>query len=608
MDEEYPRKADLRKDVSKPLPKIAPWTIDPASMDGDVSNTQAKTALDAFNAALASNDAEALANCFYTEQAYWRDIVALTGHLRTLAMPRVVATAMLQMAALRKIVGKLEVAGDAHFTVMSPVMCMGKMILLPVKSDGSNGAVCWKIWVLSTWVEKLVNQPEDEKLLLEPGRQLNDVDIIETQVCIVGGGSSGITFAARLKALGIESVVVDRNARADAKVSIDYRKELQSPHLLTKDEVADHLRQYATKFHLNIVSSAIIQSTIYSPSKQRWTVKFKSADGSWTKTIISKHFVQATGLGSGKPYLPPMKNEHLYKGLSIHSAKYRNAQILSEQGIKSVTVIGSANTGFDVMQDCYEAGLQTTMVARSPTYIFPYAYVMDPHGIGAYDLMPLDAADKLLSTFPSGLDGQFSHGLFAHLASQEPDRYTPLSSANFPVLTASSPSFNINHHLLERGGGHYIDVGGTDLISSGKVSVRGLVEPVAYTRSGLQLSGGSALHADAVVWCTGFADLDARATAGEVLGKGKGVDDDASRKDGELGPAEIASRLDASWGVDAEGEVRGVWKRQLRMENYWVMGGNFQQQRWWSRFVAMQIWLALDGSLMEAYRDTPVLT
>lgn len=72
------------------------------------------------------------------------------------------------------------------------------------------------------------------------------------------------------------------------------------------------------------------------------------------------------------------------------------------------------------MQDCYAAGLKTTMVARSPTYIFPYEYVMDPHGIGAYDIMGVEAADLLLNTFPLALDGQFSHGLFSHLASQEP--------------------------------------------------------------------------------------------------------------------------------------------------------------------------------------------
>ena len=47
-------------------------------------------------------------------------------------------------------------------------------------------------------------------------------------------------------------------------------------------------------------------------------------------------------------------------------------------------------------------------------------YVVDPHGIGAYHLTPLDTADRLLNTFPTAIDGQFPHGLFARLASQEP--------------------------------------------------------------------------------------------------------------------------------------------------------------------------------------------
>jgi hypothetical protein len=58
------------------------------------------------------------------------------------------------------------------------------------------------------------------------------------------------------------------------------------------------------------------------------------------------------------------------------------------------------------MQDCHNTGLKTTMVARSPTYVFPYDYVMNAHGIGAYDLLPLDVTDKMLNTFPLALDGQ----------------------------------------------------------------------------------------------------------------------------------------------------------------------------------------------------------
>ena len=57
--------------------------------------------------------------------------------------------------------------------------------------------------------------------------------------------------------------------------------------------------------------------------------------------------------------------------------------------------------------------------------------------------------------------------------------------------------------------------------------------------------------------------------------------------------------------IDSEGEVRGMWKRHLRMENYWVMGGYTQQHRWHSRTVALQIKAALEGILPPAYRKTP---
>ncbi|XXH04531.1 hypothetical protein Hte_010947 [Hypoxylon texense] len=216
------------------------------------------------------------------------------------------------------------------------------------------------------------------------------------------------------------------------------------------------------------------------------------------------------------------------------------------------------------------------MVAHSPTYVFFYEYVMDPHGTGAYDNMPLDAADRLLNTFPLALDGQFSHELFSHLASLEPNCYLALAQAGFPVLDSRDPSVDVQPSAAAV----------TTLISA----ALNLLPKV------------SVLDVDAVIWCTGFAGKNVRPTAPEVFGVSE---PDLTDNSGVLGPKDIAARLDASRGVDAEGEVLGIWKRHLRMDNYWLIGGVMQYQRWWSRSMAQLIKLALQECLPPAYRDTP---
>jgi cation diffusion facilitator CzcD-associated flavoprotein CzcO len=184
---------------------------------------------------------------------------------------------------------------------------------------------------------------------------------------------SGLITAARLKALGVDSVVIDRNAhvgdnwtqRYDClrfhvptsncempytcklytvhaylgyeltpNYRLDYAKELQSPHKLTKYDLSEHLKQYTAKFHLKTVLSTTIQSAIYNTSEKVWTIRLKTKNESGIRTVMSRHLVQATGLGSGKPHLPPMEDNHLYKGLAVHSAHYRNAQMMAEQGVK----------------------------------------------------------------------------------------------------------------------------------------------------------------------------------------------------------------------------------------------------------------------------------
>ncbi|KAH7015831.1 hypothetical protein EDB80DRAFT_761691 [Ilyonectria destructans] len=640
--DEYPPRADLRKMLDQqPLPVITPGTVDVDSMAGDEPTKQATAVLSTFNAALAADNAAALGDCFLASQAYWKDQLALTYHMRTFYTPSAIAASFLETKSLRGISGELKLQGPAGFLPATPTLqfidfgfvftttspaasCSGRMLLLPTKTtENGNEVLQWKIWILSTRLDNLDLHAEDEGLLKFPVKELEGLKTIETDVFILGGGNAAVALAARLKTLGVESVMAERNPNVGDNWALrydcmrfhiptsfcelpymTYDKELQSPHLLSRDELAEQVRRYVSTFNLNIITSVKIQSTTYNQSAKQWVVKFETPAGQ--RTAVSKHIVQATGIGSQQVYLPPMEDTGQYKGISIHSAQYTNAKKLTEQGAKSVLIIGSANTAFDVLGDCHAAGLQSTMVVRSPTYIVPVEYVCDKFSLGAYDF-GVEAADRLFLTLPSCVDSQLGRGLFGLFASKEPDRYAALAAKGFPVVDSSHPDSVLMHNLLERAGGHYVDVGGTNLLTEGKADFKAGVEPVAYTATGLWFSDGTTADADAIVWCTGFADKDVRDSVTSILGDDV---DDGNSVFGEaeknlLGPRDIASRVDATWGVDEEGEIRGMWKRHLRLDNYWVMGGYTQQHRWHSRTLALQIKAALEGVLPPAYRGVP---
>lgn len=259
------------------------------------------------------------------------------------------------------------------------------------------------------------------------------------------------------------------------------------------------------------------------------------------------------------------------------------------------------------MEDCHAAGLQTTMVVRSPTYIVPEEYICHKASLGVYDT-GVTAADRRFLLLPSHVDGQLARCLMGMFAEQEPDRYASLAAAGFPVIDSRHPESALMHNLLERAGGHYVDVGGTKLLVEGKVSVKAGVEPVAYTTKGLRFSDGSCADADAIVWCTGFSDKNVRDSAAQILGGSHSEWNVNEAKGRLIGPGDIAACLDATWGLDAEGEIRGMWKRHLHLDddNFWIMGGYTQQHRWHSRTLALQIKAGLEGVLPPAYRDTPL--
>jgi cation diffusion facilitator CzcD-associated flavoprotein CzcO len=81
-----------------------------------------------------------------------------------------------------------------------------------------------------------------------------------------------------------------------------------------------------------MITSAKILSTVFDQTAKQWVIKFQTPTGQ--HTAVSRHLIQATGIGSRKPYIPPMANEDLFRGIIVHSAQYRSAAELQKQGAK----------------------------------------------------------------------------------------------------------------------------------------------------------------------------------------------------------------------------------------------------------------------------------
>lgn len=187
-----------------------------ADADADRLPDLVSAALDALGAALRAGDAARVAACFLGSQAYWRDLLALTWHLRTLSDAPAIAPALLALAGRRGWDGRAAVdrasarevalgpppalrwveALFAFETAESPAArCGGRVVLVPERTgegegEDGGGGVAWKIWVLSTWVDELKAFPEDVARLKTPGRNLEAEETIETDVFIIGAGNA----------------------------------------------------------------------------------------------------------------------------------------------------------------------------------------------------------------------------------------------------------------------------------------------------------------------------------------------------------------------------------------------------------------------------------
>lgn len=408
-----------------------------------------------------------------------------------------------------------------------------------------------------------------------------------------GAGQAGLTAAARLKMLDVDTLIIDREEQVGDSwrrryhqlvlhdpVWFDHLPYMPFPEhwpiFTPKDKLAEFFESYVKLLELNVWTRSEIKSSSWDEGKKLWTVQIertKEDGSSETRTLHPAHVIQATG-HSGKKKMPIFKGMENFAGDRIcHSSEWPGA---SENAIgKKAVVVGSCNSGHDIAQDYCEKGYEVTMVQRSSTCVVSSSSIVNIGLKGLYEEggPPTEDADLYLWSIPPPLFKLQQTKVTALTSQNDIKTIEGLEKAGFRVDQGPMNAGLLTKYL-QRGGGYYIDVGASQLIIDGKVKVKHGQEISEVLPHGLRFADGSELQADEIVFATGYQNMrtEARAIFGD----------------------ELADRVGDVWGWDEEGEMRTIW-RDSGHPGFWFMGGNLALCRYYSRLLALQIKASVEG-------------
>lgn len=583
-------------------------------LDSTVTAEVQKT-LDALNAALEEGDAQAASALFATD-SYWRDLVAVTWNMKTVEGPSGVQdmlTAQLKHTKPRgfalqdgEIPGEDGGVTTAWITFETAV---GRGWGLMRLKEG-------RIWTLLTALQELKGHEENRgkrrPMGAEHGAAKNRKSWTETReaeaaelgyteqpyTVIVGGGQGGIALGARLRQLGVPTIVLDKHDRPGDQWRSRYKSLcLHDPiwydHLpyikfpdnwpvfTPKDKVGDWLEMYTKVMEINYWTRSEVQSAKYDEGAGTWTVKV-NRDGE-AVTLRPTQLVMATGM-SGKPNLPEFPGMDSFQGTIQHSSQHQGPDAWTG---KKVVVVGSNNSAHDICAALWEADADVTMVQRSSTHIVRSDTLMDI-GLGALyseeavaSGMTTEKADMIFASLPYRIMHEFQIPLYDQMKERDAEFYAGLEKAGFELDWGDDGS-GLFMKYLRRGSGYYIDVGASQLIIDGEVKlVKGQVDH--FNETGVVLSDGTHLEADLVVMATGYGSMNGWAA--------------------DLISQEVADKVGKVWGLGSdttkdpgpwEGEQRNMWK-PTQQDNLWFHGGNLHQSRHYSLYLALQLKARMEG-------------
>ena len=571
-----------------------------------------------FESALAGDD-RALLKALFHPDSYWRDVLALSWKLQTLNGAEAILE---ELPALARRAGPKNFRIDPDRAAPRRVTRAGTNSIEAIfrfeTSTGRGHGIVrliadadddgrLKAWTLLTALEELKGFEEQLERARPRGqaysrdfRGPNWLDQRKTSfayadrdptVLVVGGGQAGLSIAARLKLLHVDTLIVDRWPR----IGDNWRKryhaltlhnQVQVNHLpympfppnwptyIPKDKLANWFEAYVDAMELNYWTGTELVRGTYDEAKERWDVVLRRADGT-TRSMHPRHIVMATGV-SNIPNLPNLPGLEDFGGQVVHSSRYDDGE--NWNGRRAL-VIGTGNSGHDIAQDLYSSGAEVTLVQRSSTLITniePSAQL----AYSAYNEGTLEDNDLIATSMPLVL-ARRSHMMLTEQSKQlDKALLDGLERVGFR-LDFGDDGTGWQFKYLSRGGGYYFNVGCSDLVVSGAIRLAQFSDVDRFVTEGARLKRGDTLKADLIVLATGYRPQE------ELVRK-------------LFGDA-VAERVGSIWGFGEEQELRNMYTR-TRQAGLYFIAGSLAQCRINSKYLALQIKAIEEGLLPRSVR------
>lgn len=582
-------------------------------MNSSTPNHRVSAWLDRLSDALHKRDSEAAAALF-APQSFWRDFVTFTWNLKTLeGRDEIAAMLTATLDGVRP--GSWTRKGDATenegvtegwFTFETAV----------ARGEGHLRLTEEGCWTLLTTMVELKGHEEkrgptretgvehgahkDRMTWLEKKRaEERELGYTRQPYCvIVGGGQGGIALGARMKRLGVPTIILEKNERPGDS----WRKRYKSlclhdpvwydhlpyipfpdhwPVFSPKDKIGDWLEMYTKVMELDYWTSTTCESASYDETAGKWTVH---VDRNGEKvTLEPAQLVLATGM-SGVPNVPDLPGLDRFTGDIHHSSKHPGGEAYAG---KTCIVVGSNNSAHDICADLWEHGADVTMVQRSSTHIARSETLMEL-ALGALyseeavkNGITTNMADLIFASLPYRILPDLQKPVYAEMKRRDQSLYDRLEKAGF-MLDFGEDGSGLFLKYLRRGSGYYIDVGASELVANGDIKLKtGQVTEI--TETGLRLEDGTEMNADLIVLATGYGSMNG--WAAQIISQ------------------DVADKVGKCWGLGSgttkdpgpwEGELRNMWK-PTQQEALWFHGGNLHQSRHYSQFLSLQIKARMEG-------------